>query len=171
MPEQPAFGDWAAISIGGQYYLFGDYDISHGAPMSTAIFTSSDLNKPFKLIGHVGQGHPDPDICFAEGQFYLATQTSKDFVSPGPWVDGVEVRVGVDTDKDSKIDKWTEWQAVSESYDYIPGFVKQIAKTPAKMDLKELPEGYGFQFEVKLKDTTENESKPVLDKVVLSFED
>lgn len=31
-PEQDAFGDWAAISIGGQYYLFSDFDPStaHG---------------------------------------------------------------------------------------------------------------------------------------------
>jgi hypothetical protein len=25
-PEQDAFGDWAAIAIGGQYYLVADYD-------------------------------------------------------------------------------------------------------------------------------------------------
>ena len=59
---------------------------------------------------------------FAEGKFYLATQQSKDFVSPGPWVDGVQVRVGVDTDNDTQIDQWTDWAKVSESYDYIEGF-------------------------------------------------
>ena len=29
-PEQMAFGDWAAISIGGQYYLFGDFHPADG---------------------------------------------------------------------------------------------------------------------------------------------
>lgn len=171
-PEQDAFGDWAAISIGGQYYLFCDYDPSTGhgkKSMSVAWFTSSNLNTPFKFCGHVGSGHPDPDIIFAEDQFYLITQTSQDFVSPGPWVDGVEVRVGVDTNKDEKIDQWTDWQTVKESYEAIPGFAKQVARTPASLKLSELPEGYGFQFEVRLSDTTENASKPILDQIQLQF--
>lgn len=33
---------------------------------------------------------------------------STDYVSPGPWVETVEARVGVDTDNDEKIDKWTD---------------------------------------------------------------
>ena len=110
---------------------------------------------------------PDPDIMFAEGKFYLATQQNEDFVSPGPWVEGVEVRVGVDTDNDQTVDKWTEWTKVKETYDYIEGFSKQVSKTPAELDLSSLPAGFGFQFEVKLKDTTKNESKPILDKVEL----
>ena len=60
-------------------------------------------------------------------------------------------------------------QAVKETYDYIPGFVKHVAKTPAAMDLSALPEGYGFQFELNITDTTTNKSKPIVDKVVLSF--
>jgi len=170
-PNQEAFGDWASICIGGRYYLFADYDPEHGKPMSTAWFTSSDLNKQFEFCGNIGQGHPDPDVCFAEGQFYLATQQKMDFVSPGPWVETVEVRVGVDVDKDAKIDEWTDWQEVKEAYDYTPGLAKQVAKTPASLDLSGLPEGYGFQFEVRMTDTTENRSKPVIDAVTLSFED
>lgn len=173
-PAQDAFGDWAAISIGGQHYLFCDFDPStaHGdkKAMSVAWFTSSSIDEPFKFCGNLGSGHPDPDIMFAEGQFYLATQMKTDYVSSGPWVDGVEVRVGVDTDKDGSVDQWTDWQEVKESYDYIPGFAKQVAKTPASMDLSELPEGYAFQFEVKLTDTTENESKPILDGIEMTFE-
>ncbi|MEP2776448.1 MAG: hypothetical protein ABJQ29_05515 [Luteolibacter sp.] len=168
-PEQPAFGDWATICIGGQYYLFGDYDKSHGEPMSVAWFTSDSIDKQFKFCGNIGHGHPDPDVCFAEGKFYLATQQKTDFVSTGPWVEGVEVRVGVDTDNDATIDEWSEWQTVSEKYDYIPGFSKQVSVDPASMDLSGLPEGYGFQFEVKLTDTTENDSKPVLDRMEMSF--
>lgn len=171
-PEQNAYGDWASISVGGQYYLFADYDPAgeHGSTsMSVAMFTSSSLDEPFTLFNHVGRGHPDPDVCFAEGRFYLVTQQNVDFTSPGPWVETVEVRVGVDIDNDAKVDQWTDWQEVKESYDYTPGFAKQIQKTSASMDLSGLPKGYGFQFEVKMTDTTANQSKPVLDKVVLSF--
>ncbi|MDF7806419.1 hypothetical protein P4E94_03145 [Pontiellaceae bacterium B12219] len=172
-PEQNAYGDWAAISIGGQYYLFCDFDPStaHGDKnaMSVAWFTSDDINKPFTFCGNVGKGHPDPDIMFAEGKFYLLTQTPNDFVSPGPWVDGVEVRVGVDVSNDGKIDQWTDWKTVKESYEAVPGFAKQVARIPASLGLSELPAGYGFQFEVKLTDTTANHSKPMLEKIELSF--
>jgi len=171
-PEQEAYGDWAAISIGGQYYLFGDYDPAgaHGKDaMSVCWFTSDSINNPFTFCSHIGKGHPDPDVIFAEDQFYLATQMKTDYVSPGPWVESVEVRVGVDTDNDQKIDQWSEWQEVKESYDYIKGFAKQVAKTPASLDLSALPAGHGFQYEVKLTDTTENPSAPVIDKIELSF--
>lgn len=168
-PDQNAYGDWASISIGGQYYLFGDFDPAGKHEMSVAMFTSSSLDKPFTFFNNVGKGHPDPDVCFAEGCFYLATQQSSDFTSPGPWVETVEVRVGVDTTNDAKVDKWSDWQTVKESYDHTPGFAKQIKRIPASMDLSKLPAGYGFQFEVRLIDTTENKSKPVLDKVELTF--
>jgi hypothetical protein len=173
-PEQNAYGDWAAISIGGQYYLFADFDpaTAHGGKksMSVAWFTSSDINEQFTFCGNVGAGHPDPDIMFAEGAFYLVTQTKQDFVSPGPWVKGVEVRVGVDTNKDGIVNEWTDWQEVNEAYAAIPGFAKQVAKTPAQLDLSSLPAGYGFQFELRLSDTTSNGSKPILDQVKLNFQ-
>ena len=168
-PAQNAYGDWAAISIGGQYYLFCDFDPANEKKMSVGWFTSSSIDKPFKWCGKIGEGHPDPDIMFAEGRFYLATQQKVDYVSPGPWVDGVQVRVGVDTDNDQKIDKWTSWSDVKESYDYVKGFSKQVALKPAQMDLGELPVGFGFQFEIMLEDSTENDSKPVLDRVQLLF--
>jgi len=168
-PEQEAYGDWASICIGGQYYLFGDYEPSHGHKMSVGWFTSSSLDKQFTWCDNIGSGHPDPDVCFAEGQFYLVTQQQNDFTSPGPWVETVETRVGVDTDNDGAVDKWSHWQAVKESYAYIEGFSKQIKKTPAAMDLSGLPEGFGFQFEVKITDSTENKSKPILDNVSVSL--
>jgi hypothetical protein len=168
-PEQKAFGDWAAIAIGGQYYLFADYDPSHGAKMSVAWFTSPDINQQFEFCDHIGEGHPDPDIAFANGQFYLATQMKTDYVSPGPWVESVSARVGVDTDKDGKVDQWSEWQELKESYDYIPGFSKQVKRTPARMDLSDLPGGYGFQIELKISDSTENKSKPMVESLQLSF--
>ena len=168
-PKQNAYGDWAAISIGGQYYLFCDFDPADKKQMSVGWFTSSSIDEQFQWCGSIGKGHPDPDIMFAEGKFYLATQQPGDFVSSGPWVEDVEVRVGVDTDNDTQTDQWTDWTKVSESYDYIEGFSKQIAKTPAKLDLSKLPAGFGFQYEIKLTDTTENASKPVLDSVTLNF--
>lgn len=168
-PEQNAYGDWAAICIGGQYYLFCDYDPADSKSMSAGWFTSSSLDKQFEWCDHIGRGHPDPDIGFAEGQFYLVTQMSTDYVSPGPWVETVEARVGVDTDNDGIINQWSSWSVVKESYDYIPGFSKQVKRIPAQLDLAELPEGYGFQIELKIIDTTENKSKPMIESVELIF--
>ncbi|OUS72903.1 hypothetical protein B5G52_06905 [Pseudoalteromonas sp. A601] len=172
-PAQNAYGDWAAIAIGGQYYLFSDFDpaTSHPkkSPMSVAWFTSSSIDKPFTFSGQIGRGHPDPDIIFAEGEFYLVTQRPTDFVSPGPWVESVDVRAGVDTDGNGGVDKWIDWHEVKEHYAAIPGFSKQIAKTPARLDLSGLPPGYGFQFELRITDTTDNPSKPIIDTVELIF--
>ena len=169
-PEQNAYGDWASICIGGQYYLFADYHPANDK-IRVGWFTSPGLNEKFTFCGEIGKGHPDPDVMFAEGKFYLATQQATDYVSPGPWVETVEVRVGVDTDNDGEVNQWTDWHEVKESYDYIPGFSKQVAKTPAKLELPDLPEGYGFQFEVRIADTTENPSQPILDAIKLSFDD
>lgn len=170
-PEQEAYGDWASINIGGQYYLFGDYDPVGGHKMSVGWFTSPSLDQPFQWCDRIGNGHPDPDICFAEGQFYLVTQQAVDYTSPGPWVESVETRVGVDTDNDGKVDHWGTWQQVKETYDHVPGFAKQIKKTPASLDLEDLPAGFGFQFEVKIVDKTKNKSKPILDSISLQFGD
>ena len=139
--------------------------------MSVGWFTSSSIDKPFTWCDHIGTGHPDPDIAFAEGKFYLATQQKTDFVRPGPWVESVEVRVGVDTDGNGKVDDWTDWKEVKETYDYIEGFSKQIARTPAAVDLSELPEGFGFQVEIRLEDSTENKSKPILESIDLKFDE
>ena len=168
-PEQDAYGDWASIAIGGQYYLFCDF---HPANEKIRIgwFTSSSIGKPFEFCGEIGRGHPDPDIGFAEGKFYMITQTAHDYVSPGPWVEKVESRVGVDTNNNGKIDQWTDWKELKESYDYIQGFSKQIEKSPATLELSSLPPGFGFQVEVKMTDTTSNQSKPLLQQMALSFE-
>ena len=167
-PEQDAYGDWASIAIGGQYYLFCDF---HPANDKIRIgwFTSSSINEPFEFCGEIGRGHPDPDIGFAEGKFYMITQTAHDYVSSGPWVEKVETRVGVDTTNNGIIDKWSNWSEVKESYDYIKGFSKQIKKTPARQNLAGLPEGYAFQIEVKISDVTSNASKPLIESLELSF--
>ena len=138
--------------------------------MSVGWFTSSSIDEQFKWCDNIGSGHPDPDVAFAEGKFYLATQQKTDYTSPGPWVETVEARVGVDTDNDQKVDQWTDWTQVKESYDYIKGFSKQVAKTPAKIDLSKLPAGFGFQVELKLTDSTENKSKPMIDSLSVSFD-
>jgi len=168
-PVQNAYGDWAAIAIGGQYYLFCDFHPAHKG-IRIAWFTSSSIDKPFSFCGEIGKGHPDPDIGFAEGRFYLVTQTSKDYVSPGPWVEKVEARVGVDTNKDGKADQWSAWQEARESYDYIEGFSKQVAKIPARIDLTGLPGGFGFQVELRITDTTENASKPLVESLQLALQ-
>lgn len=153
-PEQDAFGDWAALCIGEQYYLIGDYDPPKNgekhAEMSTALFTSSSLSEKFRFYGHIGNGHPDPDIMFADGQFYIITQTKEDFMSDGPWTGNAEVRVGVDTSGDGEINAWSKWIETRETYSYTEGFAKIVAKSPARVTPEELPAGYGFQLEVKL---------------------
>ena len=169
-PEQEAYGDWAAICIGGQYYLFGDYDPIGGHQMSVGWFTSSSIDEPFMWCDRIGNGHPDPDVAFAEGQFYLATQQHTDYVSPGPWVETVTARVGVDTNNDGKINQWTDWTEVKETYDYIKGFSKQIKRVPAAMDLSKFPDGYAFQVELKIADSTDNKSKPILESLELEFQ-
>lgn len=167
-PEQDAFGDWAAIAIGGQYYLFADF---HPANDKIRIgwFTSESIDKPFEFCGEIGSGHPDPDIGFAEGSFYLLNQTAKDYISSGPWVNQVEARVGADTDGDGKVDKWTDWQLMSESYERIQGFSKQVKRNPSLLNASGLPEAEGVAFELKLCDVEGNVAKPELDKVTLKF--
>ena len=78
--------------------------------------------------------------------------------------------MGVDTNKDGKANQWTKWSETKESYDYVKGFSKQVAKTPAMIDLSDLPEGFGFQVELRLTDTTTNTSKPLIKSLELSFE-
>jgi len=168
-PRQNAFGDWAAICIGGRYYLVSDFHPANG-PMGVALFTSDSIDKPFQRVGKIASGHPDPDIAFAEGRFYLVTQAQNDFVSPGPWVPTVEVRVGVDTDNDGALDRWTGFREVGETYDYIAGFSKQVQCTPASLDLGDLPAGFGFGFELRLRKAPESAAKPILDSLVISFD-
>lgn len=168
-PEQNAYGDWAAICIGGRYYLFGDDDPAGGHAVSVGWFTSRDINKPFTRCDHIGKGHPDPDIGFAEGRFYLITQQPTDYVSPGPWVEKVEARVGVDTDNDGNIDTWTDWAQVKQTYDHHATLARHVEKTPAKIDLAHLPAGHGFGFELRLTDTTRNKSRPMLERLTLEF--
>ena len=61
--------------------------------MSTAWFTTDSLDKEFTWCDHIGEGHPDPDITFANGKFYLATQQKTDYTSPGPWTGKVEAEL------------------------------------------------------------------------------
>lgn len=169
--EQVAMGDWTMLKVGQRYYLFGDYEHDDGSGfINSAILTSDSIYEGFELINDLGSGHPDPTCGFAEGQFYLITQQSTDYVSPGPWVDGVEARVGVDTNNDGSVNQWTSWQAVSESYDHTPGYARVVTTTPAEIDLSSLPPGYGFQFEFRLDDTVVSGASPVMDRVEIAFE-
>ncbi len=149
-PKQDAFGDWAAISVGGQYYLFSDYEPANGHEMSIGMFTSSDINEQFSFYHQVGHGHPDPDVMFADGRFYIVAQTATDFVSDGPWVGSAHIRIGVDRDGDESVESWSEWQEVAESYDYTPGFAKQVQVTPAEASFEEIPTGENYFIEIKL---------------------
>lgn len=174
-PNQDAFGDWTAIRVGDQYYLFGDYepatpgiraDGTREPHMSAGRFTSGNLNEQFKFVGSLGSGHPDPTVGFAEGRFYLITQT-QDFVSTGPWIEGVMARAGVDADGDGVVDDWTDWQTVSEHYSRVPGFPRVVATRAAKIDLSDLPEARGFAFELKLSKPVDSEYSPEIDRVIV----
>ncbi len=176
-PEQPCFGDWTMIKIGSQYYLFGDYEEvleetppDTRGPVKIARFTSSSLYQEFELVGSLGKKHPDPTVGFAEGQFYLITQQEIDYVSPGPWVEAVQLRVGVDVEGNGTIDTWTPWHTVSERYDHKPGYARVVDVSPAELDLSDLPEGHGFKFELNLVDRTSNESLPIVDSVEIVLE-
>lgn len=171
-PDQDAYGDYSMIKVGSQYYLFSDFH-PIGKKIRVGRWTSSDIRKPFNFIGQLGENiHPDPSIGFAEGKFYLVVEEpeDKDFLSPGPWVDSVEIRIGIDTDNDKTIDTWTPWQTISEKYSQKPGFAKIVNVEPAQLDLTSLPQGYGFKFEFKTNDTTDNNSKPIIDKITMSFQ-
>jgi hypothetical protein len=167
-PEQDAYGDWTAIKVGEQYYLFGDYE-PVGQTIRLARFTGKSIYSEFEFAGATDTGgHPDPTVGFAEGRFYLITQVNS-FQSPGPWVDGVEARAGVDVDGNGTIDTWTGWQTVREQYSHTPGFIRVVTLTPARLDLSGLPGGYGFQFEFRVDDTVVANVSPIMDRVEMSF--
>ncbi|MFC1497407.1 hypothetical protein ACFLS1_02900 [Verrucomicrobiota bacterium] len=91
-------------------------------------------------------------------------------MSLGPWVDGVEARVGVDIDGDGQIDDWSEWQRVKETYTQKPGFARIVDVAPAQIDLSSLPAGKGFKFGFKTAQLKENKVQPIMDRVELTFE-
>ena len=171
-PEQDAYGDWAAITVGDQHYLFSDFHPAgthERSDMKIAWFTSPDFDTPFQFCDAIGSGHPDPDIGFANGRFYLLTQIENDYVSPGPWVGQVEARVGVDTNGNGTVDHWSEWREIKESYAPIPGFAKRVSRELASMDLSELPAGQAFCFELRLEQQSNNRGAPILDAVTVAF--
>ena len=75
-----------------------------------------------------------------------------------------------DSNNDGKINQWTDWTEVKETYDYIKGFSKQIKRVPAAMDLSKFPDGYAFQIELKIADSTDNKSKPIVESLELEFQ-
>lgn len=168
-PEQDAFGDWTSVKVGSRFFMFGDYD-PHGQGIRLARFSSESIYEQFEFTGGMHSGHPDPTVGFAEGQFYLITQQATDYVSPGPWVEGVEARAGVDTDGDNVIDEWTTWQTITEQYDYTPNYIRVVDLTPAQVDMSSLSAGYSFQFEFRVDDTVVSGISPIMDRVEMTFE-
>jgi hypothetical protein len=168
-PDQNAYGDWTTVKIGSRFFMFCDND-PVGQSIRMGRFASDSIYGQFKYTGEMHTGHPDPSVGFAEGQFYLFTQQNTDYTSPGPWVDGVEARAGVDTDGNGSIDQWTTWQSINEQYDYTPEFIRVVTLTPAGLDLSSLPEGYGFEFEFKIDDSVVAAASPIMDQVKMTFE-
>ena len=169
---QDAFGDYTAIKVGGQYYIFCDYDPhDESKSMRVGRWRSDDIAKQFVWDGEIGEGfHPDPTVGFAEGKFYLIVQRNDaDFISDGPWVDGIEIRAGVDMDNDGSIDRWTAFTKVKEAYSQKPGFVRVVEALPATLDVSELAAGYAFKIELRFHN--KNNVFPVLDSFEASFID
>lgn len=167
---QDAFGDYTMIKVGDQYYLFCDYDPHHkDKTMRVGRWRSGDITRPFTWDGEIGAGfHPDPTVGFAEGKFYLLVQRSEhDFISSGPWVDGVQIRVGVDTDGDRRVDYWTAWQRVKEHYAQKPGFVRVVDVEPAQFDVMGVPAGYGFEMELRTEEV--DGVQPIIDAIEATF--
>ena len=107
---------------------------------------------------------------FADGKFYLITQTATDFVSDGPWVGMAKLRAGVDKDGDGKIDQWSKWQDAEETYSIIKGFSKQVDRKPAKVSFSDFPAGKGFQVEIKLIAGEDDTVLPKIDQLIATFE-
>ena len=91
-------------------------------------------------------------------------------LSTGPWNEGVQARAGVDIDGDGNTDQWTDWQVVRETYTRKAGFARVISKPPASVDLSKLPAGFGFQFEYKTEPVKDSRTRPVMDRVILEFQ-
>ena len=153
MHEEPqdSYGDYSIIKVGTGYYLFCDYDPGdEEKSMRVGRWYSDDIKKQFTWDGEIGEGfHPDPTIGFAEGRFFLLVQRSEyDFVSPGPWVDQIFIRAGVDTDHDGKIDQWTKFEKIKEAYKQKPGYTKVIEVKQAVFSAESLPPGWAFKIEI-----------------------
>lgn len=167
---QDAFGDYTMIKVGENYYIFSDYDPHEkGKTMRVGRWQSNDITKQFEWDGEIGENfHPDPTVGFAEGKFYLLVQRNKnDFISDGPWVDGVEIRVGVDKNNDGNIDKWTAFKRVKEYYSQKPGFVRIVESDPAKLDVSQLGAGYTYKIEFLMR--KKNGLLPVIDAIELEY--
>lgn len=148
-----AFGDYELIRVGDTYYLFCDYH-PEGGSVQLGYWMSDSLDEHFVFGGSLRtNNHPDPTVGFAEGEFIIMIQDREDLTSSGPWIDGLEVQAGVDTDGDGEVDVWTEWTEVSETYGRIDGFAKAFSVDPADLDLSDLPEGYGLQFNFRAGNT------------------
>ena len=73
-PEQDAYGDWAAISVGGRYYLFAAFILRMIKFASLGLHPQASMNHS-NSAEKLAEGIRI-DIGFAEGKFYMITQTA-----------------------------------------------------------------------------------------------
>lgn len=170
-PKQNAYGDYEMIKVGNQYYLFSDYVPNESEKtMRIGRWRSNDITTKFIWSGEIGENlHPDPTVGFAENKFYLITQAEHDFVSEGPWVDGVELRVGVDINGDDVIDNWSDYVQIKELYSKNSCYAKVVNVVPAKATLPDLEAAYGFSIQIRLH--SKNGFFPVIDSMNLIFQE
>lgn len=169
---QDAFGDYTIIKVGDQYYIFSDYDPKEeNKTMRIGRWRSNNIEKQFIWDGEIGENiHPDPTVGFAEGKFYLLVQSiHNDFISDGPWIDGVEIRAGVDIDNDGEIDNWTPFRKIKEVYSQKDDFMRVVNSDPALLQISELPAGYAFKIEMLF--YNHNNIYPIIDSFEAIFEE
>ena len=71
-PVQDAYGDWAAICIGGQYYLFGDFHPAHQKIRIGVVYFSQASTSPSSFAERLGPRPPGSlTSALRRASFYL----------------------------------------------------------------------------------------------------
>ena len=84
-------------------------------------------------------------------------------------MEGVKARVGVDINGDNRVDRWTDWQELKETYRQKDGYLRVVEKTPASIDLSNLPSGKQVMFEIQVDDEKTKGVTPLISKAELQF--
>lgn len=111
----------------------------------------------------------------ADGNDGWRTDTTDEWQAAASQIEGLTMSDGLlaltDGHPDPDIGFASDWRELTEQYESIEGFAKQVKRIPASMDLSTLPEGYGFCFELCIEDTTANTSAPTLDRAEIRFQE
>ena len=165
--QSPAWDNWTAVpSVGpkdasnapiflpiadGDYWYFGEFK---NQKKGYHAWRSSDM-KTWKHLGPIGWSRWATTAEYVDGKIFLYYDEPND---QDPHLVIIE----------NLNDKPT-WRDVGKVLD-DPTHGSDAGVIPAAINLDELPEGYGFGFEFKVKATNKNAAKPILDRVEVSFD-